>query len=112
MKKRHFKVKIGFGKGDFISISEDELALALRAQINGKIAVFRGGTVAGNNIIAITPDYNKALGYNPFYELEGEDYTRLGEDEINAHRDLIEAKKTEVYQSNGQISSPQFLKLK
>ena len=100
MKKRYFKVKFGFGKNDSISISEDELALALRAQINGKIAVFNEGTVAGNNIIAITPDYNKALGFNPAYELVGEDYKQLGKLEIDAHRELIESKKIEISQGN------------
>lgn len=97
---KHFKVKIGFGKNDFISIDETELSLALRAQINGKVAIFREGTVSGNNIIAITPDYNKALGLNPGYELTPEDYGLLGKHTINEYRDLIESKKSEIYNKN------------
>lgn len=97
----HFKVKIGFGKDDFISITEKELGVAIRAQITGKVAVFNEGTVSGNNIIAITPDYHRLLGFNHDYVLEGEDMKRIGKSKINEFRELFENTKTQV---NEQLS--------
>jgi len=75
---KYFKVIFGIGIDDFISIDEEELRLAMVAQINGKIAVLKEGTVAGNNIRMILPDYNREMGYNRDYKLTGEDYAHIG----------------------------------
>lgn len=95
---KHFKVKIGFGKDDFISIDENELPMALRAQITGKVGVFNEGTVSGNNIIAITPDYNRLMGYNRDYQLDGEDYNHIGKATVSEYREFLENTKIEVNQ--------------
>lgn len=85
-----FKIKIGFGENDFISITENELPMALRAQITGKIAVFSVGSVAGNNIISITPDWNRLLGFNPTYKMQAEDYKRIGDKKVKQVQDIFE----------------------
>lgn len=86
----YFKVKIGFDKNDVIKIDETELAMAIRAQIGGKVAVFKGGTVAGNNIISILPDYNRELGLNSTYQLTDEDFRELGKKRVEEYRMLVE----------------------
>lgn len=82
---RYFKILSGFNDKEPISIDETELETAIRAQITGKIAVLKQGTIAGNSISKILPDFDKAKKiYNP----AGEDY--LPPSEKEAHHLAIE----------------------
>lgn len=102
----HFRVKIGYGNDDFISIDQDELSRAIVAQGTGKVAVFKEGTVGGNHIMAIIPDYQRALGYARDYVLHGHDYVELGNKRIDEHREAImtatEAANTQIGGNGGQ----------
>lgn len=91
---KYFRVKIGYGKDDFISIDETELETAIRAQVTGKVAVFQEGTVSGNSIQAVVPDYNRVLGLNRGYSLTSEDYALLGAETIKQHRMALQKAKT------------------
>lgn len=82
---KYYRVKYGYGKDDFYSIPEEDLAKAMRAQANGTILICDEGTIAGNNIMGISPDYNRALGVNRDYALTGEDYNELGAATIKDH---------------------------
>lgn len=82
---KYYRVKYGFGKDDFYSVDETELPLAIRAQVNGKVFICSEGTVAGNNIMAILPDYNRLMGYNRDYQLTGEDYSQIGARTVKEH---------------------------
>ena len=86
---KEYKVKTGFGEGDFVVIDETELASALRAQITGKVAIFKEGSVSGSAILGIKPYYNKLIGYNRNYELNNEDYREVGTKTQNEHTDLL-----------------------
>lgn len=104
-KTRYYRVKTGYGADEFISITEAELQKAVRAQVNGGIVIFEGGSVAGNAIMTITPDYNKAMGFKSDYKLTGEDFDRLGGDAVKSHRDalLIASSRARVARTAGSI---------
>jgi hypothetical protein len=76
---KYFRVKYGYGKDEFLSIDENEYRKAVIAQGSGSVAIFASGTVSGNNILAIMPDYQRVLGLRRDWELGGEDYALLGE---------------------------------
>lgn len=96
MKNYYFKVQKGYHADDYISIDSSELPKAMRAQVTGKIAIFNNGTVSGNHIISITPDYNRIMGWKRDYHLTGEDYEHIGSATVNACRDLLENAKREA----------------
>lgn len=87
---KYFRVKTGYEKDNFISIDETELERAIKAQGTGQVAVFNEGTVSGNHIISITPDYQRMKGWNRDYQLTGEDYEYIGKEMVNDFRVLLE----------------------
>lgn len=87
---KHFKVKVGFGNDDFISIDETELRSAIKAQGNGSVGVFKEGTISGNHIISILPNWNKVMGWNRDYQLVAEDWDYIGKQTVNEYRDFLE----------------------
>jgi hypothetical protein len=96
MKTKYYRVKTGYGKDDFISIDETELSKALRAQIKGSVAVFAEGSVSGNSILTITPDYQRMMGWNRNYSLTGEDYDEIGKALPRECMNLIVATQEEL----------------
>lgn len=96
---KYYRVKYGFGDDDFYNIDESELKKALVAQIQGKVLVCEDGTIAGNNIISIMPDYNRALGLNRDYKLTGEDHSLLGTELVKDHRNFLQEAKHAALES-------------
>ncbi|HEC32989.1 MAG TPA: hypothetical protein ENI63_01885 [Candidatus Kaiserbacteria bacterium] len=78
--KKYYRVKVGYGKNEFISIQENELEKAIYAFETNVKAKFDNGVVRGQDIIAITPDYHKALGCNNAeYEFNSYDWAELAQ---------------------------------
>jgi hypothetical protein len=73
---RYYKVQIGYGD-DFISIDETELEKALYAQMTGGTVFLNEGSVTGNSIISIRPDFHKAMGWNYGYKFTPEDHAEI-----------------------------------
>lgn len=76
--KRYFKVVRGFD-GEHIPIDDTELEKALYAHITGKVVVFQEGSINGNHISAIMPDYNRAMGYSRGWKMTADDYNALSD---------------------------------
>lgn len=100
MQPLYYKVKIAFGDDEYISITAAELPRAIKAQVNGGIAVFSEGSVSGNNIISITPDWGRVLGRTRGYKLDGEDYAKIPMSLVGEASLAIENAKTEVLGSS------------
>ena len=106
---KYYKVQFGYGIDDFLSVDETELRKALVAQVTGKVALFNSGTVSGNAIISITPDWNRAMGWNRDYKLTGEDYTYIGKEKVNEYRLFLENTKLALEgHTQEQIDMPRF----
>jgi hypothetical protein len=73
----YYKVQKGYAISDYITIDDTELPMAMRAMGKGQVAVFKEGTVSGSHIISITPDWNKVMGYNRDYLMNGEDMREI-----------------------------------
>ncbi len=93
---KYYRVKFGYGRDDFYSVDETEVRKAIRAQVTGEIAIFAEGTIAGNSIIAIMPDYQRMMGWNRDHELNGEDHREIGDKRKEDCVALLEAVRREV----------------
>jgi hypothetical protein len=83
---KYFRIKIGFEPNDYISIDETEYESAVKAQITGKVCITKEGTISGNNIISIKPDWNRVMGFKPDYQLVGEDWDYIGKKRVDEYR--------------------------
>lgn len=99
----YFKVKIGYGNEDFISITKDELEKAHYAFLKDAKVVFNQGVAHGKNIISISPDYHRMFGWNYGYKMQPEDFDEVNRKVGNVNR-YIEASKRKVqdYIASGQ----------
>ncbi len=100
----YFKVKIGFELEDIIGIDETEYPTVFKAQVTGKIAVFKNGmSIGGNSIISIKPDWLKMTGY------ELDDMTNIKEFQdqrkkcIEEVRQFLEKTKLELQNGGGKL---------
>lgn len=56
-----------------IPITRAEAERAIYAQATGRVFLSKEGSISGSSISAVLPDFNRALGYNEDYRLQGED---------------------------------------
>lgn len=78
---KYYQVRYGHRENECVSVSEDEMPTAIKAQVTGKIGVFKEGTISGSSIIAVVPDYQRIMGWNRSYALGPEDWAQIQENE-------------------------------
>jgi hypothetical protein len=103
---KHFKVMIGYD--DFIAIDETELEKAIYAQIVGNIVVtFKNGSMIGNRISAVLPDWHKAMGWNYAHKLDAYDFDELNHKGVSKeYAGLVGEAKDRVnyFMASGQMN--------
>jgi hypothetical protein len=93
---KHYRVMCGYGKDDFISIDETELKKAIIAQGTGRVVLLSEGSIAGNEIKRILPDYQRDMGWNRDYTLGGEDYEAIGASKMREYIQLQRNTELEI----------------
>ena len=94
---KHYKLIRGYGSEDYIQVDETELEKAYYAFMEKKDAVYSGGAVRGAEILAVQPDYHKAMGWNRGYKLGPDDYVELTEKGIDrSHMNFLTQTKEKV----------------
>lgn len=105
---KYYKIVWGFDSEDIVPIDETELEKAFYCFITKKDGVFARGAVKGDKIIAIQPDFHRAMGWNTGHKLGPDDYAELSSKGVDrAHLNLLEDTKSKVHY---QLSNVQDLK--
>lgn len=112
---KYFKIVWGYNAEDYVQIDETELEKAYYAHLTKKDAVFSGGSVSGDKIIAIKEDFHRAMGWNRGYKLSADDFAELSQKGIDRNYQkflfktkervhyLIETKQTHLIGKNAVI---------
>lgn len=73
----YFKVFRGYGEDDYIPIDDTELEKAVYAHMSGKPVAFENGSINGNQISIIRPDFVRAMGWNKGYKPTPEEHGEI-----------------------------------
>lgn len=74
----YYKIQFGYGKDDYLTITQDELHKAFALFVTGKgRGVFNGGAVRGQDILRIVPDWHTAMGWNKTHQMDTFDYEAI-----------------------------------
>lgn len=76
--KYYYKIqRIGFNDEQFIPIDEEETLKAISVFMTGGKGTFKNGSISGNQIAGIFPDWHKAKGWNYGYKFLPEDWSEI-----------------------------------
>jgi hypothetical protein len=107
---KYFKIVWGFDSEDIIPIDETELEKAFYCFITKKDGVFAHGAVKGDKIIAIQPDFHRAMGWNRGHKLGPDDYAELSSKGVDrSHMALLEDTKAKVQHQLSSGEDTKFL---
>ena len=74
---KYFKIKIGYEEDAYISIDQSELESALYVFLSDSKGIFKSGVVRGKDIISISEDWHKEMGWNKGYQMNEDDWADL-----------------------------------
>lgn len=97
MKNLYYKVVFGFDAEDYVPISAEELEKAMWAHMRGKNVAFEQGSVSGERIVAVQPDYHTAMGWNRGYTLGADDFEELAQYGVDkSHQKFLRIAKDRI----------------
>jgi hypothetical protein len=92
-----FKIITGFTPEEYIPIDETELERAIYVHLSGSKSAFKNGSISGDKIHSVQPDFHRAMGWNRGYKLGPDDYAELAEKGVDkAHYKEIERARERV----------------
>ncbi len=74
---KYFKIKFGYSEHEYIGIDDSELDAAMLCFLSDSKGVFKTGVVRGKDIIAISEDWHKEMGWNPTHDLGDDDWAEI-----------------------------------
>jgi hypothetical protein len=74
---KYFKVIKGFRTDEFIPIDETELDKAIYAHLTGKVVSFNNGSINGDAINSVMPDWHRAMGWNYGHIMQTDDWDEI-----------------------------------
>ena len=86
---RYFKAVTGFGDMDYTEIDESEVEMCIRAQVTGKVALTKEGSLSGGIIQRVVPDWNRIGKYNRGHRLTSEDMRAIPKNTVDDHKQFI-----------------------
>lgn len=94
-----YKILWGYDDEKTIPIDSSELQKAFYCHLKGVPGLFKEGSISGNKIIAIQPDYHRIMGWNTGYKLNQLDYEDLDHHGVRKEcaKELHEAKEAAQY---------------
>lgn len=101
---KYFRVKYGYNNDEFISVDEKEMPMAMRAHISGKKGVFKEGSISGDKIIVIVPDWQRVMGWNRTYNLMSEDYDEIGSKTQREYQNLLQETRFQIENGSQNIT--------
>lgn len=94
----YYKIIRGYGAEDYLEIDETELEKAYYCFLEKKDSIFSGGAIKGSSILAIQPDYHRAMGWNRGHKLDSFDYEDLSQKGVDKkHNKMLADKKEQVH---------------
>lgn len=95
---KYFKIVWGYDPEDYTQIDETEVEKAYYAHLKKKDAIYSGGSVSGDKIIAVAEDYHRAMGWNRGYKLGADDYAELAQKGLDkVYQKFLADKKNKVH---------------
>lgn len=90
--------KVHSFNGESIPIDEGDLERAIYAHMTGKVVVLKSGSISGKSISMISPDYHRAMGWNPGHKLGPDDWADISRHGVDdKHMALLASAKERVH---------------
>lgn len=95
---KYFKAIYGYDSENYVELNETELDKAIYLHLTAKKGLLTGGSISGDRVIAVQPDFHRAMGWNRGYSLGPDDYAELnGKGIYKSYNILLEDTKARVH---------------